>query len=276
MRYVFTIATIFLTALRLSAQLDIRVGISSNLNTINFGSTSTYNFLYSKTSDFYYGGNNFSLGPMVDFEYGFKPHYWKKDTARTFRNMAITTHKSILVGMHLTNHLNAEKGVTAIGDDVFSSWSNRYLQIPVIYKINIQPFILDENFHLSFGLGITNSFLISSSLEESVIIYSRDTDGEVLLDTNGDKLVTQTISDIIDVAPITKRYLPLWTFEVSGSFKRLYIGVRGWFSLKDQYLPRLEENWQLDTTQSIYLGSYDNWGKVTYAGGAMVLAFKIN
>ncbi|MCP4458164.1 MAG: hypothetical protein GY816_09110 [Cytophagales bacterium] len=196
--------------------------------------------------------------------------------------MAITTHKSLMLGIHFNNHLNEEKGVSddrANGDfrdDVFSTWSNRYVQIPLIYKINIQPFILDEDFHIGFGLGITNSFLIRSVLEESIIIYSRDAEGTILLDSNGDKMVTQVISDKADVRPYSKTYLMMFTFELSGLFRRLYMGMRGWFSLTNQYLSGLEDSWQLNNKQSIYFGSYENWGKVTYAGGSLVLAFKIN
>ena len=277
MRFLILLALVTFSMLNLSAQLDIRVGVAGNLNVITFGSSSIYKFFYSSTSDFFYGGNNFELGPVVDFEYGFKKGYWKKkDTARTFRDMAITTHKSLMLGVHFSNHQNVEKGFTEDNDDVFSTWTNRYLRMPLIYKLNIQPFILDEDFHFSLGLGVTNSFLISSTLEESVIIYSRDLEGNFLYDSNRDKIIAQTISDKANAKRYGKTYFMMYTVQMNMSFRRLYLGIRAWFSLTDQYLSELEDDWSLNNEQSIYFGSYVEWDKVHYAGGAMVLAFKIN
>jgi len=282
MKRIVTIVFIFFLAAELHAQLDVRAGISSTFKTVNFGGSTVYgNFFYRRPTDFYYGGNNVSLGPVVDLEYRFKRKFWKKDAGSTFKSMAITVHKSLMIGFHFNNHINEERGFSddrAAGDfrdDVFSRWSNSYLQVPMIYKINIQPFILDEDFHIGFGLGVTHSFLLKSTLEESVIIYERDMDGNRLLDSNGDNIVSLEISDKADVRSFSKTYLVMFTFEISASFKRMYMGMRGWFSLRDQYLTGLEGNWQLNNKQSIYFGSYDKWGKVTYAGGSLVLAYKI-
>lgn len=210
-----------------------------------------------------------SVGPVLDLEYRFKRQYgMKRDTALSFRKLSVGHHKSLLLGMHYTNHNHSESGYTPESDRVLSSWNNQYIHLPLIYKFNAQLFPLDEDFFIGFGMGITNSFLLKSQLTESVEIYTRGSMNEII--------GSETISDQANVKPFANRHLMMFTFEMSASFKRLYLSIRAWFSLKDQYLKDLETNWLLNDQQSIYLGSYQTWDKVTYGGGAFVLAYKIN
>jgi len=73
-----------------------------------------------------------------------------------------------------------------------------------------------------------------------------------------------------------KKYLSMFGIEMSGSFRRLYISIRAWFTLSDQYMSQLENDWQVPKAQSVYLGSYDRWDKITYSGGGFVMGWKIN
>lgn len=259
MKRIFIIA-LLLANCEVKAQLDIRVGISQNFYNINFGSNSDY---------FYGGAGNNSVGPVVDFEYHRKKHYWmKKDTVLSMKKLMLTLHSSILMGFHYTYHTHTVSGVNQVDDDIFSNWNNKYLHIPLIYKINFQPLILDENFHMSFGIGVVNSFLVSSTLEERATIYTRDSEGEIL--------DQQFVSDQANVKPYAKKYIPMLGLEMSGSFKRLYIAIRAWLNFSDQYMSGLENNWQVPIEQSVYLGSYQRWDKITYTGGGFVLGWKIN
>jgi len=259
MRVILIIA-LLLANREVKSQLDIRVGISQNFYNINFGGD----------SDYFYGdaGNN-SVGPVVDFEYHRKKHYWiKKDTVLSMKKLMLTLHSSILMGFQYTNHTHTESGVNQVDDDIFSSWNNQYLHIPLIYKINIQPLILDENFHMSFGVGIVNSFLLSSRLEESATIFTRDSEGEILDE--------RSVSDEASVKPYARKYIPSIGIVMSGSFKRLFIAMRGWINFSDQYMSRLENNWQVPREQSVYLGSYERWDKITFTAASFVLGWKIN
>ena len=264
----------------LYAQLDIRVGVSSTFKSVNFGGSTVYgNFLYRRTNDWYFGGNSFAPGPVIDFEYRFKRKFWKKNAGETFKSLAITIHKSFMVGIHLNDHVNEERFLNrefGFEDGVISRWANRYVHVPMIFKLNVQPFILDENFHIGFGLGLTHSFLVSSTLEEKIFIYERGEEGFIRFDAQGERIVQQEISDKKDVKPFSKSYVPMFAFELNASFKRLYMGMRGWFSLQNQYMSEFRDNWSLNSDQSIYLTLYDSYGKVTYAGGALVLSYKVN
>ncbi len=54
---------------------------------------------------------------------------------------------------------------------------------------------------MSFGIGVVNSFLLSSTLEERATIYTRDSEGEIL--------DQQFVSDEANVKPYAKKYIPM-------------------------------------------------------------------
>ncbi len=241
------------------AQLDIRVGMSRNSHYINFG----------KDSDYFYGGvPNVSLGPVLDLEYGFPKRSLLRRDSMSFNALAFKAHTSVLFSFLLTNHLHSEKGFAPNGDRVFSDWRNQYMHLPVLIKFNIHPFVLDHTFHLGVGIGVTSSFLIASELKESVIIYTRDMDGNILSENE--------ISDQAEVSSMTRRYMPQLTFEMSAKVRRIYLAIRAWGSFGDMGLVDFENQWDLNDEQSVYLGSYARWNKVTIGGGAVVLAVQLN
>ena len=253
-------ALALLISCNLYGQLDIRAGIAQNYFNINFG----------KESDYFYGGvANQSIGPNLDFEWRFKKYYWqKKDTVMNLSKLSMTIHKSLLLGVHYTNHQHTVVGRNIDDDKLFSDWNNQYLHLPLMFKINFQPFILDENFHLSAGIGVVNSFLLSSTLEENATIFT--------LDSNGEIIDEQFISASSNVKPYMNKYLHMLGIEMSGSFKRLYIGIRAWNSITDQYMEGLEGDWLLSNQYSVYLGSYQTWDKISYSGGGFVMSWKLN
>lgn len=259
MRLFFT-TILILFAFNSLAQLDIRPGIARNFYNINFG----------KESDYFYGGTgNGSIGPVLDLEWRFDRRYWrKKDTVMTLTKMALTLHRSLLLGIHYTSHQHTVIGLNQTDDEIFSDWKNKYLHLPLFYKFNFQPFVLDENFNISLGLGVVNSFLLSSFLEENATIFMRDQNGQVINE--------EFISDRASVKPYANQHLMMFGIEMAGSFKRLYIAIRAWFTLSDQYMPNLKDNWSIPNQYSVYLGSYDTWDKITYSGGGFVLGWKVN
>ena len=179
----------------------------------------------------------------------------------------LTLHSSVMLSFNYTSHTHTESGLNLADDDIFSTWNTKYLHIPLVYKLNTQPLILDENFHMSFGIGIVNSLLLSSTLEERATIFTRDNNGQIL-----DEL---TVSDKADVKPLSKKYIPMLGLVMSGSFKRLFMALRLWINYSDQFMPRLENNWNLSNEHSVYLGTYERWDKITYTFGTFIFGWKL-
>ena len=265
---VLTIILFCTISFSVSAQLSVRLGVAKNFYNINFGNENGY---------FYGGAGNQNIGPVLDLEYDFARHYmFRKDTSMTLRKLLLRSNASMVIGFHYFNSYLSDEGFNRDGDPVFSNWTNQYLMVPILWKTNIQPFVLDEDFRVSIGMGVTLAFLLSSQLNEGIDVYMRDSQGNLIQDVDGNYILEVEIRDAAEVKTYSKTIYPMFSIDMSVRFKRLYSGIRAWIGFGDFYMKGLESNWNLNNQQSIYFGSYDKWGSVHYSGGAISIGYKIN
>ena len=186
------------------------------------------------------------------------------------QRMSMFFNQSIVAAIHYTDHELVMPGKTENLDLLNSKFGLKYIHVPIIFHLyNFKPFLLDENFSFGFGIGLVNSFLLKSTLEEEATVYE--------FDMNGSVTGQQYFYDKADVTSISKKYFTMICFEMSFSFKKLYISQRGWFSVGDQYISGLAGNWNVPEQYSVYINARNTFGgKVYYGGGAFIIGWKIN
>jgi hypothetical protein len=239
-------------------KLSVRPTFAYSASNMTFGSSSSGNYNYG-------GGSNYA-SPGVDLEWKLKPMKLKKFSA--LYKIHNTSHKSIMTGMYYVENHYSVYGFSVANDYLTSGFDSRYIHVPLIYKWNFQPFIMNEDLHVSGGLGMMNSFLLNAQLKETSTHYTLDATNHVI-----GRTVTSAEAD---VTSFSVSYYWSISIDLSVSFKRLYMGERAYFGFQDQYMKGLQANWNLDPTNSIYMGSYKTWSSLTYGGGFFYIGWKIN
>lgn len=240
------------------SQVVIRLNLSQNSFNINYG----------KDSDYFYGGTgNSTISGAVDFEFRLKDRASKKDSVKTFQQMTFSQYRSILVAAHYTYHNFTVSGFSANGDPIRSYMNTQFIHVPIFYKFDFQPFVLDEGFIVGAGIGVVPSYLLRGSLREEATIITRDNNGDIN---------EQFLKDEADITNYHDRFFLMFGIELSWSIGRFYVAQRIWFSLRDVYMDELENNWAIPKTHSVYFGAYESWPGIDIGGGAVVLGIKLN
>ena len=222
--------------------------------------------VYGTSSPYNYGGGADNVSPGVDVELKLKPMKLKKFPA--LYKIHNTSHKALMTGLYYTSNHYSVKGFTSKGDPMASQFDSKYIHVPLLYKFNFQPFILDEDFHISGAIGIMNSFLLNAKMKEQATYYVLDSSGRVVSQTD--------VADDQDVTTYSQSYFWSFCLDISISFKRLYVGERAYFSFQDQYLNGLESRWGVPADHSIYINAYKTWSSLNYSGGFFYIGWKIN
>jgi hypothetical protein len=245
---------LFVAPVAALCQVDIRVGIAQN----------TFNFMYG-TQQFYYGGAGASaVSPIADFDIHLGSF---KSASRKGKPMALG-YKSLLVCVNYHSANLQQKGYTESNDPMYSRFEAQVIYVPLLYKLNAQLFVLDEDFHIAFGLGMVNGVLLQAALHEEGTDYQYDSDNQLTGQVD--------YADNRDVTAFSRRYWPGLTLEMSFAFKRAFLSIRPYIFFGNQYMEGLEAQWSVPVEYSVYFNAHQQWSKITYGGGAFVLAFKIN
>ncbi len=227
---------------------------------------SSFNMIYGSNSNYNYGGGSDYAAPGVDLEWKLQSMKLKKFPA--LYKVHNTSHKAIMTGIYYGENHYSVYGFSVANAYLTSKFDSKYIHIPLLYKWNFQPFILDEDLHVSAGIGMMNSFLLNAQLKESSTQYTLNATNHV---------IGQTVtSDQADVTSYSVSYFWSFSIDISISFKRLYVGERAYFGFQDQYMKGIQSHWNLDPDNSIYMGSYKTWSSLTYSGGFFYIGWKIN
>ena len=250
------------------AQVDIRATLSQTILNIDYGkSMDKYHFLYGGA-----GLGTPALGVEVEMPL-------RKRRPVTIDSLT-QLPKGVLFGsvamcLYYSNHTHSVQGRSEFYDPLHSRFDVRLIQIPLIYKGNFRLSILEEDVRFSFGIGIVNSYILKSSLQEVARAFTRDQNGNAIVDANGNN----TWIDYADSKVTTdygRRFYNSFCFEVSIGFKRLFISERAWFSPTDMYMSSLSDNWNVPRSHSVYFNAYDTWNKISYGGGQFTIGWKFN
>lgn len=143
-----------------------------------------------------------------------------------------------------------------------------YWQAPVVARINWQPFPLVEDWHVFFGAGINNSFLIKAHLREEYtnVIFSTDAFATP---------VTTHLEDGKDVTELGKKHSLFSRFELGMRYKRIQVIYRLSLSVTDMYYKGLENQWNIPAANSEYLRAQQLNGKIKEKYSELVVGYRI-
>ena len=143
-----------------------------------------------------------------------------------------------------------------------------YLQIPVVVKLNWQPFPLVEEWKLFFGVGVSNNLLMSAHMAEK----------HTLITTSNDILsppVTEQAEDERDVTDLGKKQSMFTRFELGMVYKRFQLSFRFSKSITDLYYTGFENNWNVPADDSAYLKAKADKGRIDEKYSEIVAGFRI-
>jgi hypothetical protein len=205
------------------------------------------------------GFNNTVLGQFDDPETDvrFKPKQQVTiglDAEWVFRGKLKPVYFSVGSGLsYLKNGYQDGTYYTSITGEqrpVISNYETRYLQIPLIFRLFIQPQPLEENFSFFVGAGISNHILFDASLYELTV---EETFGFGI----------NTYEDNRNIKNYGEKSYLFSTIEAGIILNRARVTFRYKKSLQDMYFSGLNKNWNVPTEFSIYKSVYNSSGKLT-------------
>lgn len=143
-----------------------------------------------------------------------------------------------------------------------------YVQVPVILRVNWQPFPLVEDWKVYFGAGLSNNFLMEATLHEqytSVFV-------------NSDLFApptTEQYEDTRDVKDLGVKRSLFSRYEFGMIYKRVQLSVRFSASITDLYYKGLETSWAVPAEHSEYLKAKDDKGKITEKYSEVVVGIRL-
>lgn len=143
----------------------------------------------------------------------------------------------------------------------------QYAQIPIMLRVNWQPFPLMEDWKVFIGLGIVNNLLLKSTLEEK---YT-----EVFL--NDDVLAPPEVTSYEDSRDVTgygKKGSLFRRIELGMKYRRLQLSYRMSRSLTDLYRTGLEEDWNVPDDKSWYIEAHQDSGKTIEQYSELIVGFR--
>ncbi|MEX2233770.1 MAG: outer membrane beta-barrel protein [Cyclobacteriaceae bacterium] len=181
-------------------------------------------------------------------------------------------HVSFVTGAsYLANGYFRDSGLafsTLIYDTHTSELRTNYFQIPAELKLNWQPFPLVEDWKIFFGAGISNDFLLKSSLEEKAIEVNISSDLFAPPQTT-------SYEDGRNIAEFSRKYSVFSRFELGAKYKRIHFAYRFCFSLQDMHHAGLENVWQVPSGSSNYMTPMELNGKRNEKYSEFVLGFRV-
>jgi len=168
-------------------------------------------------------------------------------------------HFSFVSGLsYLPNGFRKESGIAVsnfLYTEGISDLNTKYLQVPLVGRLNWQPFPLIEYWQLFFGMGVSFDFLLSSELAEyetTVFLSTR---------TPPAPPVTTHYEDSGDISQYGNPMSVFLRFEIGMKYKRIHLATRLSYSKSDMHHAGLENTWAVPPESSDYMFPYIENGK---------------
>lgn len=121
-----------------------------------------------------------------------------------------------------------------------------YMQVPIMLKLNWQPFPLVEEWKMFLGFGVSNSFLLKSRLAESYTKVTLNNDISA-------PPVTEHYEDQLNITRIGVNHSLFTRIDVGMIYKRIQLSFRVSRSITDLYAKGIEMSWSVPTEHSEYI-----------------------
>src|SRR5579859_687057 len=130
----------------------------------------------------------------------------------------------------------------------------RYLQVPLIARVNWRPFALVEDWNLFFGAGVSMNRLNYAHISERAT--------EVSLTVNNSGLLPPptltTYQDSRDATSIAVKNPVFQRIEFGMKFKHVQVTYRISSSMQDMYFKGIEKTWQVPSGDSFYIKAHNS------------------
>lgn len=188
------------------------------------------------------------------------------------RNPSRRTHLSLATGASYLNngfYYSGNFSYTALNfyTQQITDLNTEYLQVPVTFRINWQPFPLVEDWKVFLGLGLCHNTLIKSTLAEK---YTEVTLGTDIL------APPQVVSyeDTRDVTGYGENSSLSRRIELGMKYKRFWVSYRLNRSITDLYRTGIEKDWNVPDEVSWYINAYQDSGKIIEKSAELVVGFR--
>lgn len=143
-----------------------------------------------------------------------------------------------------------------------------YIQIPVVLRVNWQPFPLVEDFKAFFGAGVNNNLLQKATLRESYTSVFISSD--VLAPPEAEHY-----EDSRDVSDLGRKHSLYMRFELGMVYKRIQVSFRVSKGISDLYYTGLENDWAVPAEFSEYLQAYAEEGNIREKYTEIVVGYRL-
>jgi hypothetical protein len=148
-------------------------------------------------------------------------------------------------------------GISYKQSDLTATW----LQIPFTFRYNVYPKVLLEDWRVYGGIGVYNNLLMKAQLYELS-----------LFNINGELEEKSADEDIKKYGQSMYQFA---NFEVGSQYKKFSITIRYKFALQDMHFEKLEANWPLSTSESVYLSDHESFGRTRERHIEFVIGYRI-
>ncbi len=209
-------------------------------------------FGYDKGGNYFFGG--------VELEGRLKP---KKISPF---HISIATGVTYLSNGYFENSLFSLSSIfyTASKTDL----ATQYLQVPIMIKLNWQPFPLVEDFRFFIGAGVSNNTLMKATLSESV------TKVFIATDIYSPPQTTH-YQDSQDITQLGVKNSLFTRFDVGLRYKKVQIAFRLSMSTSDMYFNGLEKIWAIPAAESGYISGHTAAGSTKLKYSELVIGYRI-
>lgn len=212
----------------------------------------------------YAGKGSSSWSPVLDFEYRKRISV---DSSSSEQILATNPSLAVVAGLSYWRPDLQEWGTSLTSEYLTSSYQAKFIALYLMPKGYWQLGVLNENIRIGAGLGLLILYRLETKLAESATFYNRDNNGFIIS--------SYTLSDQRDVTMESHRFSPNWCLELTVEIGRIYMAMRAFRSLQDEYIKSLAGQWNVPHDQSIWLLAHDKFPGVLYTGGTFMIGFNL-
>jgi len=143
-----------------------------------------------------------------------------------------------------------------------------YVQVPLMARLNWQPFPLLDDFHFFLGAGVSDNILLKANLKESV------TKVFIATDVYAPPQTTH-YEDNQEITKLGVQHALFYRIDVGMRYRRWLIVYRLSQSPGDMYFKGLENVWAIPAKESGYISGHQSAGSTKLKYSELVIGFRL-
>ena len=248
MKRIVCIGLFLLGCASAQAQLHVNAFVGVNSTRLSKGL-----FGFEKGGNYLFGG--------IELEGMLKP---KK--AHSALRVSILTGATYLSNGYFENSLFSFSSIFYSAS--MTDLATTYVQIPLVARLNWQPFPLLDDFHFFVGAGVSDNILLKASLKESV------TKVFIATDIYAPPQTTHYEDNQV-ITSLGAQNALSYRIDVGMRYRRLQISYRLSQSLGDMYFKGLENVWAIPAKESGYISGHQSAGSTKLKYSELVIGFRL-